>query len=440
MIPSDLAARLRTLTEASFFDSDPPIQGPARVREIQARLPELAPGQQFTATLQRALPDGTFQAVVAGRSYTLALNHSAKPGDTLELVVTKSAAQTVFAQLANPAATANTAPSSGAALSATGRLISFLLTGQPAPQPAQLASGQPLTQAPPTQNGAQLAPALRQALAQSGMFYESHQAKWLSGKFDLTQLKQEPQGRQVQAGATGPLAGGAQPAPGMPPGMAPREGLLQTLFRATGIATAPAEPADDTAAAGTRPATTTASATPASPTTPGQTATPLARGASTANPGAAGMAAADDANGQRPADSQQNASSALRTPVIPERLLPIVHQQLDALGTQTYIWHGQAWPGQAVQWEIEDPTRERDEQGNEAPAQEWNTTLRLTLPTLGGIEARLHLTPAGVALRLMADDPETVEALQAAKARLDAALEAAALPLTGFLAEQRHDG
>jgi hypothetical protein len=36
------------------------------------------------------------------------------------------------------------------------------------------------------------------------------------------------------------------------------------------------------------------------------------------------------------------------------------------------------------------------------PEPYWNTTLRLTLPGLGGIEARLHLTPAGVAIRLIA--------------------------------------
>jgi len=103
MIPSDLAARLRTLTEASFFDSEPPLHGPARVREIQARLPELIPGERFTATLERGLPDGTFPAIVAGKSYTLALNHAATAGDTLELVVTQSTPKAMFAQLADSA-------------------------------------------------------------------------------------------------------------------------------------------------------------------------------------------------------------------------------------------------------------------------------------------------------------------------------------------------
>ena len=64
MIPSDLAARLRLLNEASFFNTDPPVAGLQRAREIQAQLPDLVPGQRFFATLQRTLPDGTFRAIV----------------------------------------------------------------------------------------------------------------------------------------------------------------------------------------------------------------------------------------------------------------------------------------------------------------------------------------------------------------------------------------
>mgnify|MGYP002151144955 FL=1 len=63
--------------------------------------------------------------------------------------------------------------------------------------------------------------------------------------------------------------------------------------------------------------------------------------------------------------------------------------------------------------------------------------LRLTLPTLGGVEARLHLTPVGVALRLLGDNADTVATLRDAQARLADALAAANLPLTGLSAELR---
>ena len=139
MIPADLAARLRTLTEAGFFETEPPVPGLQRAREIQARLPELVPGQRFFATLQRTLPDGSFRAVVAGQQMTLALDGSAKSGDTLELEVTQLTPRTVFARVVGGEAAGTAGASAQPALSQTGKLISFLLTGQPAPAAASLA-------------------------------------------------------------------------------------------------------------------------------------------------------------------------------------------------------------------------------------------------------------------------------------------------------------
>ena len=398
MIPADLAARLRMLTEASFFDSEPPVQGTAKVREIQARLPQLLPGQQFSATLQRPLPDGTFQAIVAGRNYTLALNHAAKPGDTLELVVTKNTPKAIFAQLANPAAASAAAENARPNLSPTGRLISFLLTGQPAPQPAQLAAGKPLLTAPPAGSGANLAPLLRQALAQSGLFYESHQLQWLAGKLDTAGLLKEPQGQH-----------GPYRAPGAPSSPSPGSGGAG-LPQASGTAAsaAPAQPA---------PARVASSPAPTNPLG-----------------GATGSA---EDRVERLTQANQSASLA-RTTAVPERLMPIVHQQLDAMATQNYVLHALAWPGQKIEWEIDDPEREARE--SEDAAEDWNTTLRLTMPRLGRLEAEIRFTAAGIALRLQADDPRTVGELEADRASLEQALAAANVPLTGFIAERRHEG
>src|SRR5690606_31989357 len=74
------------------------------------------------------------------------------------------------------------------------RLISFLPTGQPAAQPAALAGGKPPRNAPPT-SAAQLGPVLRQAAAQSGLFYESHHTQWLAGTVRTEALQREPQGQ-----------------------------------------------------------------------------------------------------------------------------------------------------------------------------------------------------------------------------------------------------
>ncbi|MBZ0131676.1 MAG: flagellar hook-length control protein FliK, partial [Rhodocyclaceae bacterium] len=91
MIPSDLAARLRVLTE-SIVNPVSPIRG------VNADLPELPVGQRFTARIESALPDGTFRALVAGRSLTLALPQQAKAGDTLDLVVTARTPRLIIAE------------------------------------------------------------------------------------------------------------------------------------------------------------------------------------------------------------------------------------------------------------------------------------------------------------------------------------------------------
>lgn len=399
MIPADLAARLRLINEASFFNTEPPVAGLQRAREIQAQLPELVPGQRFFATLQRTLPDGTFRAIVAGQQMTLSLNSAAKSGDTLELEVSQVTPRAVLARIVGAETAAGSNASAQPVLSQTGRLISFLLTGQPTPQPASLAGNQPLLNAPPA-SGTQLVPMLRQALGQSGLFYESHQAQWVLGKLDTAALLREPQGQQSAPGAGQPGAG------------------------------ASAGSAGQAAAA-------TASATPSTP------AAPPAQSAATAAARVAG--GADDA---AQVDSTRNAAALragveeaapVRAQPIPERLMPVVHQQLDALATQQYVWQGQAWPGQPIEWVIEDPQGEAGGEGDEGDEAEptWNTTLRLTMPRLGGVEAQLHLTPAGVALRLRADDPATIRALDAGGAALASALEAANLKLTGLVVEPR---
>ncbi|MCV2216430.1 flagellar hook-length control protein FliK [Thauera sp. Sel9] len=382
MIPADLAARLRTLTEASFFNTSPPVAGLQRAREIQALLPELQQGQRFFATLLRTLPDGSFRAVVAGKEMTLALNTSAKPGDTLELETSRVTQQAVFARVVgNDAASANA--SAQPALSQTGRLISFLLTGQPSPPPANLAGNQPLLTAPPT-SGAPLVPLLRQALGQSGLFYESHQAEWVLGTRDGASLMREPQA-QVQAQAGHPAAGGRPTGTGS---AAPQAAAAHTAATGGGQASA-------------------------------------ADGSERTN--AALRVIADDA---APVRSSTSAP-------IPERLLPVVHQQLEALATHQYVWQGQAWPGQQMEWIIDDP--ERDDGEDDNTAQDWNTTLRLSLPRLGSIEAHMQLTPAGVALRLRSNDDASIVALDAGAARLAESLEAAGLKLTGLVVERRDD-
>jgi hypothetical protein len=83
-------------------------------------------------------------------------------------------------------------------LSAAGRLVAAtMLQPGAVALPVAAAATAPLMAAPPA-DGAQLALALARTLAGSGLFYESHQAGWVAGKLDLTQIRQEPQARLTQ--------------------------------------------------------------------------------------------------------------------------------------------------------------------------------------------------------------------------------------------------
>ncbi|MDR2209244.1 MAG: flagellar hook-length control protein FliK [Azoarcus sp.] len=456
MIPSDLAARLRFLHEASLFETSPPVAGLHRSRELQAQLQELVPGQRFLATLQRTLPDGTFRALVAGQQVTLALNTAAKPGDTLELVATNVSSKVVLSRLATAADGANIG-SARPNLSPTGQLISFLLTGQPAAKPAVLLNNQPLFQTPPPAPGAsaanaagtqpviaqtvgaqvagainpqpgtaanaqlaaiatqlapgtqltavstqfasvsaQLVPLLRQALSQSGLFYEAHQAQWLAGKIDLATLLREPQAQT----------------PGQPPSSATPGSSPSPSSPGTGAMASAAN-------TGTALRTGNVAATPgnAAAQALGRTEAPVAQ--------------------VREVTTRQ-AENIIRNNPVAERLLPIVHQQLESLASQQYIWHGTAWPGQMFEWIIEDPRGEGHAEGEDTDGQ-WDTTLRLTLPRLGGVEARIQLRTNGVALRLQVEDKPAAARLEARRNELAEALEAAGVTLTGMAVEHRDE-
>ncbi|MEW5890878.1 MAG: flagellar hook-length control protein FliK [Pseudomonadota bacterium] len=192
MIPSDLAARLRLLTEGS-------VQPVSPAAEIPGALPEFHPGSRIVARIEAVLPDGTFRALVAGRSVTLALPQSANPGDSLELVVTERTPKVVFAARADSAASAAT-------LSRAGQLIGMLLSAREGAAQRQAVSRLLPLLPQPTPQAAPLAAALKQAFSESGLFYESHQAQWVAGRFPLDDLLKEPQGKHSRVPVAPPPA------------------------------------------------------------------------------------------------------------------------------------------------------------------------------------------------------------------------------------------
>ena len=185
---------------------------PAAGLDDLSRLPV---GTELQAKVAAALPNRVYQVMIGDRAYTLALPLDAHPGDEIQLTVVEGDARF------SPPRPERAVQAQGGAvtiLSPTARFITTLLSASP----RLLLSGPehpaaPLITAPP-RDPAVVATRLSQALAASGMFYESHQAQWVEGNRSLAQLMLEPQARVAPlpppvadpAGADSPLAFGGK--------------------------------------------------------------------------------------------------------------------------------------------------------------------------------------------------------------------------------------
>ncbi len=435
LIPPDAGIRMRMQTEANLLQPLHP------AHEIPSDLPELRPGQRFSAQLQEVLPDNTYRALVAGKQITLQLPEGAKAGDQLQLVVLDRTAKTLIARQVTGESGAS-APDEPVAyefakFSPAARMIGQLLPSEgESLVPAQLNRGEPLLPTPPNSpnSAAQLAPTLAKAVSQSGLFYESHQAQWVTGQRPLEQVLQEPQGQR-----SAPSAFQHAVAEAMSKSMLNQERavapntLLQALLTANekvgagGTASANPSPPnlqaahdvpDDLPSAFQHAvAEVTAKSTPnreraITPSTILQTL-------QTANEkvGAGGAASANPSAPPPPAGQS-----------VPDDLRPLVQQQLEAVSTNRLFWHGEVWPQQTMDWAIE-LENERQGDGTNENEQRWNTSLSLTTPRLGRIDAMLQLNAAGVRIVLATPYGATAADLRDEVPKLAQALELAGVPL-----------
>lgn len=447
MIPGDLATRLRQLTENT-------VQPSPFIHKLPANLPELVPGQQFTAQIQNPLPDGSFQALVAGRTITLALPHSVKSGDVLELIVTGQQDEYLTARIAPPPTNADDAPQS--TLSQTGRLISQLLTGRFGEQRATpLASGTPLLQAPPDKPQ-DLSPRLQQAVANSGLFYESHLKSWAEGKAALASLLREPHAKFMPGKSyASPEAVGSEfwRAAASTPMSDPRSAsatiptpsdealLLQTVL-GSGIDGTPTQEEPGVGA----PTTALVmdqdlsqeplAASGQAPENIAGEEKPAARDVAETNRQSGTSATRD----QVPADEQsrplgtssQQTSSATAPQAqrIPDALMPLIYQQLEAMATHQVQYQFQAWPGMNVDWDVVDP--EQGGYGGDETEKAWRSNIRLHLPKLGDVDALLVLGPQGLSIRLDTSSEASAERMRIAGQDLLDALAGAGLAVNAL--------
>lgn len=256
----------------------------------EAKLPQIAMGQEVSAKVETLLPNGNFRVNIGNQPLQMSLPQGTKPGDTVGLVLVGREPRLTFRL---------DMPQNTSALSETGRMIAQLLPDASQPNP-------PLTQTHPIlasipADSKQLAQSLQSTLAHSGLFYESHQAQWVAGERPLAQLLQEPQNQ-----LTPPPGAAAQNMETMPPSVQeavrPSQDLQYPPMQQTGAMPTPSE---------SRP-----NSSPSSEATPNK-------------------------------DSQ-----AVNQASIKPEILPIVRQQIETLETREFNWSGQIWPGQNMDWQV----------------------------------------------------------------------------------------
>ena len=305
------------------------------------------------------------------------------------------ARQAQAAQASNPrGVTADTPPAAapgGAAapsstitsFSSAARAIADLLQRFPAPASA-IAPAAPLLAGAPGEApaAALIAARLQQSIQHSGLFYESHVARWFRGELPLEALRREP---QMQA--------------------APRSGESATPATLQAGAPAPSQGVQGTVAP------------PLPPSEPALKS---------------GVVAADSADMP---DAESAGSLATRAEVagLPqESLSSLLRQQLELLAQPQLRWEGNAWAGVFMGLSIEAPRlpeRQLDEEGEaagreEAAEGEWKVSLGLRLAGLGALEAAISLQGERLALTLQTDSASLRGYFEVSRAELEESLGA----------------
>jgi hypothetical protein len=97
-------------------------------------------------------------------------------------------------------------------------------------------------------------------------------------------------------------------------------------------------------------------------------------------------------------------------------------------------WHGVAWPGQPMQWDVEREQNEGRSRGRGEPDEPpvWRSGARFSFPLLGKVAASITLVGDQVHVAMQSGTDETAAELRAWSGMLQRALEADGAPLASL--------
>jgi hypothetical protein len=334
--------------------------------ETLRRLNQIAIGKELQGVVDSLLDDGSYLVKIADGAARMALPTGTQIGDKLAMVFIAREPRPTFLLTQQ----GGSAP---ATLSTTARLIDQALqTARQNGETGAVAGTNPLLASAGLADAENIAAALRDALARSGLFYESHLQDWLNGKRSPNELAQEPQAHfgatpQPEQADLGRFAAGMREL---------GEGVhkLLDLMRDARLQAANPHLTD---------------------------ADVIAR--------------------------------ANATPAIDAEAARMISLQLNTLEQQQLRWRGELWPGQQLEWEIDRDQPDGSGQEQEAV---WNSAVRFELPHLGNVSASIRLAGDHVQVQINTGSDEAAAALRGHAGMLADALAAAGSQLDALLVKR----
>ncbi|MBO9535826.1 flagellar hook-length control protein FliK [Herbaspirillum sp.] len=116
----------------------------------------------------------------------------------------------------------------------------------------------------------------------------------------------------------------------------------------------------------------------------------------------------------------------------------IINQQLNALEQQRVVWHGEVWPGQHMEWEInqEHQGDNAQQQDGKAETPSWHSMVRFNFAHLGGVSASIRLIGEQIHVQVKTDNAQTAAALRSNSAMFADAMSAAGTSLDSLVVKQ----
>ncbi|MBW8327802.1 MAG: flagellar hook-length control protein FliK [Thiobacillus sp.] len=122
----------------------------------------------------------------------------------------------------------------------------------------------------------------------------------------------------------------------------------------------------------------------------------------------------------------------------------LLSQQLQVLESPQFVWRGEVWPGQTLEWQLHQETHPAQDRATAATADEagagWESHLKLTLPHLGTVTVHIKLdAQQAFSIRMTPEQPATQPLLLQNQVRLAEQLKAAGCTLNSLKVERDGD-